>query len=507
MTLKIETQATEDHQIKLKVELDPQPLEDAKRRAARKIAQRTKIPGFRPGKAPYPVIERFVGESAILEDALDLLVQDVYPKVVEEAGIKPYGPGTLENIISMEPPVFEFVIPLEAEVELGDYRSLRMPYNPQEVTEERVTAVLDDLRERQAVLEPVDRPALEGDQVQIRLSARHVSVEEGADDTLIKERTMPVVIEPERSETVEEWPYPGFSRQLIGLNSGEEKTLLYAFPDDSVYESLRGKEAEFHFVVEDVKSRLLPELDDEFAKSQGDYENLQDLSKKIRIQLEQDAMREFESGYEEKIVDSLVEDATIKFPPQMLENEADMVIHQLEDRLAQQRLDLDTYLKARQMDKEGLQQEVLPVAESRLKRSLVIYQVAEEENIQVGDEEVQAEALRTLDQLTRNLPPEEIRKLSTNELIPGMVSKVAADMVLHKTMGRLIAIAKGEADTEPESTAETGAEGLMPAEGADAGQTTEFEAEESGPVEEGTPSRTEESQEPFNPLEGESVGE
>jgi trigger factor len=144
--LKIDTQTTEDHQVKLRVEVEPEQLETAKRRAARQIAKKAKIPGFRPGKAPYHIIERFAGEAAILEDAMDILVQDVYPKALDEIDIKPFGPGTLENIASTDPPVFEFVVPLEAEIELGDYHSLRLPYELKEVTDQDVEKVLENIR-------------------------------------------------------------------------------------------------------------------------------------------------------------------------------------------------------------------------------------------------------------------------------------------------------------------------------------------------------------------------
>ena len=118
-TLKIETNYLEDHQAQLKVEFDAEQLNDAKQRAARKIARQTKIPGFRPGKAPYGIVLRTVGEAAILEEAMEILIDDQYPKIIEESKIKPYGPGQLENVVSFDPPIFEFKVPLDAEVTLG----------------------------------------------------------------------------------------------------------------------------------------------------------------------------------------------------------------------------------------------------------------------------------------------------------------------------------------------------------------------------------------------------
>jgi trigger factor len=167
VTLKLETEFLEDHQAKLKVEIEDERLESMKRRAASKLAKKVKIPGFRPGKAPYPVVQRSVGEAAILEEAIELLVDEVYPEAIKQAEINPYGPGRLENLNQMEPLTLEFVVPLDAEVKLGDYKAMRKPYEPEPVTEEQLSEALESLRSRQAVQEPVDRPVIEGDVVSV----------------------------------------------------------------------------------------------------------------------------------------------------------------------------------------------------------------------------------------------------------------------------------------------------------------------------------------------------
>ena len=133
--MKIQKELLEDHQIELNVEIDADPYEKAKHQAARKIAKKVKIPGFRPGKAPYNVILRHVGEGAIVEDAVDILIEDIYPKILDEAEIQPYGPGSLQNIESLDPPTFKFLVPLAPEVELGDYKVLEIPYEMPEVDE------------------------------------------------------------------------------------------------------------------------------------------------------------------------------------------------------------------------------------------------------------------------------------------------------------------------------------------------------------------------------------
>ena len=187
--MKIEKQLLDDHQVKLTVEIESDKMDGMKRRAAKKIARSIKVSGFRPGKAPYAVILKQVGEAAILEEALEMLVDDIYPQVLKEAEIEPYGPGKLDNVKSMDPAILEFVIPLDAEVTLGDYASIRKSYEPGITTEEDIDNVLKDLQERQAIIEPVDHPAKEGDLVSIKISAKRNSTDPNEDEIeLIKER-------------------------------------------------------------------------------------------------------------------------------------------------------------------------------------------------------------------------------------------------------------------------------------------------------------------------------
>jgi trigger factor len=477
VALKIEKQTLEDHQVKLTVEVEEKTFEDAKRRAAKKVSRQTKIPGFRPGRAPYNVVVRQVGEPVILEEALDMLVQEIYPKIIEEADIQPYGPGKLENVESTEPPVLEFIVPLEAEVDLGDYRAIRKPYEPEEVTEKQVDEVIEDLQERQAILEPVDRPVEEGDVVYTQLSAERIqsdsateeadetqeNTQEPEDPTLIPERPATILVRPEEAQESkqsdeeeseedepEEWPFPGFSRQLIGLSKGDEKTITHTFAEDTQFESLRGVEAVFHIRVDDLKSRTLPELDDEFAKLFGDYETIDELRAEIRSQLEEQARQKYNESYEDEILEQAVEEASIQYPPQMLEDEVESVIHNLEHRLENQRMDMDLYLRSREMSMEDLREEVLPVAEARLKRMLFLYELAKAEDIQLDQAEIQTEATLTMQNLKRTLSEEDARKLSNRQVYNNLVTNVMADMITQRATERFRKIASGEYKEEEE---------------------------------------------------------
>ncbi|UCD41980.1 MAG: trigger factor [Chloroflexota bacterium] len=454
--MKIETEKLEDHQVKLTVEVESEQLETSKRKAAKKIAKRIKVPGFRPGKAPYQVIRRQVGDEALLEESLEILVQDIYPDIIEEAEIEPYGPGNFENLVSLDPLTLEFVVPLMAEIELSDYHEIRFPYELPEITDEDVEAVENDFRQRQAIEETAERPVEVGDHVYFKVSAKRFEEEEEVEEgSLIEERSSSVIVADEEADTSAEWPFDGFSRELIGMSTDEDKTLLYTFPEDSQFESLRDVTAEFSITIEDVKARILPELNDEFAQSLGEYEDLEAMEKDIRESLEQRAEETYNSEYDDQVIDEIVENSTIKYPPQMLENEINNVIQQLTSRLANQGLDMDIYLKTREMDEEDLREETTPVAETRVKRSLVLLEIAREEEIDVSEEELQEETERTLESITRFMSESDRKQFDEPTAMMNLAGNIYAELRMNRTLEYLRAMAKGESEAEAEDELET----------------------------------------------------
>ena len=444
--MKIETAYLEDHQAKLKVEFDTDLLNNAKQRAARKISQQTKIPGFRPGKAPYNIVLRTAGEAAILEEAMEILIDDQYPKIIEESKLKPYGPGQLENIVSFDPPIFEFKVPLEAEVTLLDYQAIRIPYELPFVEDNDVDRVLKDLQERQAVLSPVERPAQIGDQVFIRLSGNRLEPEEGESSVLVTDRPMPITITSGDEISPTEWPFPGFSLSLVNLTAGDQKSLIHTFPEDADFTSLRGKSAEFSIIVENVKSRTIPDINNEFAQTIGEYETIDALRNDIRASLETERREDYDDGYNDKIMEELFKLATWKYPPQMLDHEIELFKDQLGNRIAQQNIDMETYLKIRQLDEAGLKEEITPLAEQRMKRTLVLLEIARQHDIKVNEKELETESMRTMDRLSHMLPPDKVRKTMTDQFVQNMIGNIGADLLIKHTWDYLHSIAKGEVD-------------------------------------------------------------
>ena len=479
--MNINTEFLETHEAKLTVVVEPENFEGAKRRAARQLSKKYKIPGFRPGKAPFAVVQKHLGEGAITEQAIGNLIDEIYPKAIEEADLKPYGPGSLEEMSSMDPLTFEFTVPLAPEVELSVYQDIRIEFIPKEVQEENIQEVINNLRESQATIEPVERPIEEGDMVYITLSGDKKGEDDPEKKVLLEERRYPVIIEKEDAKQESEYPFPGFSRKLIGLSVGDKKTFQNTFKNDYEYEELQGVTGIYKVTVEEIKGRTLPEVNDDFAKSVGNYETVEDLKAEIQQTLEEQFESEQLSDYESQIIDVLVENSTIKYPPQMLEDEIDDFIHDLEHRLANQGLTIDIYLKSRSLEMSGLRDEVRDNAEARMKRGLILMEVANAEKISIPQDEISERIQKTLQEVAAYYSEEEASRLGSGANLENLRSRIATDEIISRTLKKLRNIAMGITEEELEDTTED-----TPTDGA--GATDEDavaqEAEEETPLEE-----------------------
>ncbi len=443
--MKIETQPREDHQVQVIAEFDPETMQDYKRRAAKKIAKNTKIPGFRPGKAPFDVVKRYYGEEAIEKEAIELLIDDAYPNVLKEANITPSGPGALEDILSTEPPKFSFIVPLQPEVILPDYHTIRKEYKLEKVTKKEVDQAIENLRMSYATAEPVDRPAQEGDLVYLKLKGRLVKPAEGEDPDFIRESPLQVIAGKSTDEE-DEWPYQGFSKEVIGLSANEEKTIAYTYPKKSTFESLRGKKAEFTFSVQNVKAMKLPELDEEFLQSLGDFESVEKLRETVQESLEAQRANDYDQRYFDELIDTIVEQATTRYPPNVLADEVEHILEHLKEDLSQQKMDLETYLKARNLEKDAfIENEVKPAAIKRLKRSLIMDELARAENIQVSREELQNAVAQTISQITNEIDLSAVKtNLARKNFTTAVTYETAGRLLNQYIKDRLKAIATGE---------------------------------------------------------------
>lgn len=476
--MKIETQPREDHQVKLIVEIEQEAMEKFKRQAARKIAHEAKIPGFRPGKAPYDVVRRLYSDQTITNQAVDLMVDEIYPEILEKADIKPGGPGSLDEIVSLAPPTFAFIVPLAPVVDLGDFHAIKQEFAVPTITDADVEENIQRLRTNYATVEPVERPAQEKDLVYLTSSQTITNPSEGQSAELQKEAPMQYIIPDENDEKNEKYPFPGFGRNLVGLSANDEKTISYTYPDDAEDEKLRGKTVDVHVKVESVKEMKLPELTDEFAQTLGDIETVDALYKSIRERFEKNSSEEYEQNYYTQLIDKVRVISQIKYAPQTLNDEIAEVTRLLERDLARQNIDFNTYLKMRQLDKEALiEQEIKPAAVRRLERSLIVDAVGRAEKIQLDSAQLQGLVSQTLSEMQSSGDLKKVQKnLSPDRLVESITYDAAARLMNRQVLARLKEIA-----TEEEAIPFVSGE---PSESEEEMVESEAEVEASEPVDE-----------------------
>jgi trigger factor len=491
--VKIEKQAQENCTLTLTIEVEDERVLPALRQAAARLSKNYRIPGFRPGKAPLETVMRVLGEGAVYNEALEKLGQEVYQQALEQEAIDAYAPGELENIEQLKPLVLKFSVPLRPEVELGDYReSLRVPYTAPQVDDAQVEEVLERLRERQAEMAPVERPAQAGDVATLDAKG-FLNEGQNPSDFLLADENVELVLDEKA-----DWPMPGFAPHVVGLAAGESRKFDLAFPDDYANTSLRGQVAHFDVTVKEIKSRTLPEWTDELAKSLGDYESLEALRASVREQLVRQAERSTSRDYGEQVMSQLLTTAQIKYPPSLLEQETDSYLEDLDQRLHEQRLTLDDYLKIEKKTREEYREEIRPKAEERLKRTLILGKIVDREGLRVDGATI-ADRIESMSAPWGEQAAQVRESLDTDR---GR-QMIALDVLSDAAMERLMAIARGEAVPELPAAeapaapaAETPAEATAEAEPAPAETALTAQPASEPAAEPG-------SDEPLNPPAGE----
>ncbi len=482
--MNIEKNIRDDHQAELTVEVGADRMEATKRRAARKLSERGKIPGFRPGKAPYEMIKRHFGEEAIVEQAIDLLVDEIYPEALKQAEIEPAAPGALEKIESMDPPKFIFRVPLAPTVDLGDYLSVRVPYEWSAPGEEKVTEALEEMRQMYSTTETVERAVQEGDYVSLAIKGEKKDAAEGEDLSGLSRENTATVVRAEDKQVDSEWPYKGFARELIGLQPGESKTVEHKYPQDFEDETMQGATVTFEVTVKTVRSVNLPELNDDFAKTiGGQYENLEQLKEVLKKDLEARDRARYDDEFFSKLIDKIKEGATIKYPPQVVEHEGEHVLDDLRQRLSSQNMDLETYIKLRNTTQEKFtEEEVRPVAAKRLERGLLLDEIARKHNIHLDEESLVHEFNQTVNELAYQgaVDFDKLNKSNKAEqarFSNALASESASRLLTRRTLEKIKSIALGE--WKPEDDAPKAAEAESTPEEAAASPEVKEEANDA----------------------------
>jgi trigger factor len=335
------------------------------------------------------------------------------------------------------------------EVKLGDYKSIRKEYKAPEVDDGQVDKVINRLRYSYSTAENVERPATLGDLVYFKISGTLTEPVEGENAVVLTERPSEALVGGNEVQP-DVFPYEGFSKELIGLSKDEEKTVEYTYPETSSIEKLHGRKVSYKFVVSTVMSIKMPDANDEFAQTVGEFESIEGLKTNIRARLEDDAHNEYNDHYYNDLVDSISETSQIKYPPHYLEDEIHDVLHNIENDLSRQKLDLETYLKMQKTDREKfIETEVKPVAIKRLIRALTMNEIAQQENIKPEKEEINNALAQSYGELAQEPDFKKMsRKISTERLANAVAMDTYTRLVNQHTLDRLKKIATGELEAE-----------------------------------------------------------
>ncbi len=474
--MKVTTERLENCQVNVIVEVDAADIDKQLRQTARVISRSYNIPGYRRGKAPYHAVVRVFGKEALQQQMLEDHGQELYEKALEEIEYEPYEMGELQDV-EWDPFRMTVLLPIEPEADLGDYRTVRVSFEPEPVEEEDVDRRIKDLQRENGQWVPVERPAEFGDQVVLDFEA-------SAGDTLImSQEGHEMVLEDGRTI-----PMPGFHEEIVGVASGETKTFTLTVPEDDLEEDLAGQEATVSATLHTVREEDLPPLDDELALMVGDYDTLDDLRASIRDELESTAREQAESEYLDKVLEAMIEAAVkLEYPPQAVDRETELTLSQMERNLAAQGMQLDTFLGMIGKTRESYKQEIRPSAEDRLRKRLVLNEVARQEGLEADPEALDAQIERLVEMAGTS--GDEMREMLDS---PEGRHSIADDLVMEQVQELVIQIGKGEApplekeqDAEeeaaeagegPDPTAEAQPQGDTTAEAED--QETEETSEE-----------------------------
>lgn len=445
--MKITTENLPNCQVALTIQPDEAVVEAAARRAAQRISRQYNVPGFRRGKAPMSAVIRAYGKEVLYEQVAEDLSDEVYRQALDETGLQPIAPGTLDDV-TFEPLVFKLTLSMPAKVELGDYRSIRLDRPPVEVTDEEVNQRLEEMQRQQSEWAPLEgEPAQMGDLVSLRLKGAI------GDQTIIDEEDFELVLEPKN----EDFP-PDFDQQFVGRPAGTSLSFDLTYPEDWPSDRA-GKQAHFEAGIVGVKRQEVPPLDDTFAALIGEYETLEELKSSIRESIYAARKVDADMQFANQAVDKLIEGAQIEFPPVLLERSLDRIVSEQERNLEQAGLPMSEYLRITRQTKAQFRQQFLALADKRLRGDLVIDALIQAEHLQATDEEIEAEISRLLASSSESAP--EMRSFLTSDVGRLMI---AEDVARQKALNLLVDMADGKVP-EPaavETTSEPQAEDDMP---------------------------------------------
>jgi trigger factor len=375
--VKVTTQRLPESQILLEIEVDPQQMEASMDKAYKKLVQSVEVPGFRKGKTPRAMLERHIGRDRLLREAIDMVVPEAYNKAIEDEDIDAIDQPQIE-MTGADPLSFKATVPVRPTVDLGDYKSISIPREPVKIDPKMIEESIDELRRRYAIHEPVERDVQVGDIIRASVKLVVDDQEVYADDD--------VELHLREGRTI---MLPGFVEAITGAKKDEPLEVDLQIPDDEDSGQLAGKTVHVSATVKEIKEENLPDADDEFAQGVGEgFSTMKDLRTRIEGDIKTRFESEAEEKYHDEIVGALTEKATIEFPPIMVDREVERLIR---DQARQTGQEVERYLELIKRTPQEIREDLGPAAGERVKRSLALSELANVEEIEVTESDIEAE--------------------------------------------------------------------------------------------------------------------
>lgn len=420
--MKVSTDKIERSRVVLNIEVEADEMESAIQQAYRRLGAKTAVPGFRKGKAPPAILEQYFGRDALVGDAAEHLLPEVYDRAILEHGVDAIAQPEVE-VVQVDPLVFKATVPVRPTIELGDYGQINLVPETVEVADGEVAEALERIRYLRAPWEPVERPAKAGD-----LLAIDVEGTVGG-KTVVDEKGGMYQLSPDSSSGL-----PGFAEQLEGVCKGEQREFTLTLPQEQG--EFGGQECAFKVAVNEIKQKDMPELNDEFAKSLGQgVDTLEALREKLAVDLKARKEQEARSDLEEKAMKALVDLAQVEFPDIMVQHEVDHLVAERRQYFGSGQ-GLENYLSGINKTEEEFRSELVPMAERIVIRSLVLQKFAELEGVEVGAAEIDAE----LEHMKQKASDEGLRQFLDS---PAARESLARNLFIRKAADRLVETATG----------------------------------------------------------------
>lgn len=427
--MNITKEITPDRLAIVTVEVDDAQMQGAMKRAAQNISRVRPMPGFRPGKAPYEMVERQFGKELLMEEAVEDLSKTLYRQVLKDQELNPIDAGSLE-VVQKEPVILKYTIPVAPEIKLGEYKEIRMNSDPVEVTEQEVNDVLNRFQLTQATITPVERSVQKGDLITVDV-AGGVEGEEPADEKDLR------IVVGERTQA-----YLPFDENLLGMNTGETREFDYTYPEDYADENFRGKTAHYKVTLSDIKEQQLPELTDEFAQAVSQFTSLDQFKGNINEILRRTKERDNAVKFANDVLQAVVDKSEIAFAPQMLNHELEHDLEHFKENIQQMGLSWDNYVRLSGKTEDQIKEELRPNAEKRLKQLLVLGELIRAENITVTGEQVKQDIERRVQESVQQGANAQVVRRAYNS--PDARDNISFNLRVNQLMSRLVQMAKGE---------------------------------------------------------------